>query len=206
MTLARQTTLLAWLAALTLTVVLGATGMALREVREQTRQSEMAEATAQGINQLRFLVMETALYSEPRSALQWRLRMDSFTRALAAQRYSSLRENTLLARERDNLALLARQYQRLESAPAIARRAGGSAGAELTANTVSMLFLTSQDMIDETREQERERIADWLQGRAKLIMNSDPSGAFELNLAASGIRSNTFDPITERDGGHGDDR
>ena len=172
MTLARQTTLLAWLAALTLTVVLGATGMALREVREQTRQSEMAEATAQGINQLRFLVMETALYSEPRSALQWRLRMDSFTRALAAQRYSSLRENTLLARERDNLALLARQYQRLESAPAIARRAGGSAGAELTANTVSMLFLTSQDMIDDASELLRQNRLDLraAQNRASWIV------------------------------------
>lgn len=66
---------------------------------------------------------------------------------------------------------------------------------------------------------ERERIADWLAERAKLVMNSDPSGAFELTRAAARIRSNDLDPrwgtvdssflgksFEERDGGHGDDR
>ena len=152
MTLSRQSSLLAWLAALTLAAVLGATGLSMWEVREQTRQSEMAEATAQGINQLRFLIMETALYSEPRAAAQWRLRIDSFAHALAGQHYRGARETVLLARERDNLGVLARQYQRLEGVPAIAQRAGDSAGAELTASTVSMLFLTSQDMIDGAAE------------------------------------------------------
>src|SRR5689334_10657169 len=124
MNLTRQSTILAWLAALTVAAVLATSLFAMREVQQQTRESEWAEASAQGVNGLRYLIMETAMYREPRAAQQWRARLASFDATLARQQFGSARENAILARERDNLAVLARQYARL-STPEI--------GAELSA-------------------------------------------------------------------------
>jgi len=136
MTLQRQSTLLAWLAVLAVALVVGVTLSAASQVRTQTDQIEMAENTAKAVGQFRYLVMETALYHEARSGQQWRQRVDSFSRQLAAHRYSESRQQALLDRERANLAVIGRLFDSLSAATDSAR----------TASAVSALFLTTEQM------------------------------------------------------------
>ncbi|GEM_PF-5089224 len=175
LTLGRQSKLLAWLAALALATVMASALLTMREVRDQSRESEMAELTVQDVHQLRYLVMETALQGAPRVAAQWHARMAGLGLALAAHQYSSARENALLARERANLATLAGLYARMADAPL-----GREAGAALPP-TVASLFQTSQQMIDDATELLRQnRLAvRAAQQRARRVV-----GAGVLLLAA----------------------
>lgn len=142
MTLQRQSTLLAWLAVLALLLLAGVTMSAASEVRRQTEQSEMAESTARAVGNFRYLIMETALYREARSGQQWRQRVDSFRRQLAANRYSEGRQRALLDRERSNLAVIERLFDSLTGATDSAR----------TASAVSALFLTTEQMASDAFE------------------------------------------------------
>ena len=142
MTLQRQSTLLAWLAVLAVTLVVGVTLSAASEVRAQTDQIEMAEGTAKAVGNFRYLIMETALYHQARSSQQWRQRVDSFGRQLAVHRYSESREQALLDRERSNLAVIGRLFDGLSAATDSAR----------TASAVSALFLTTEQMASDAFE------------------------------------------------------
>ncbi len=139
-TLARQSLALAWLAALVVAAVLVTNGVAISEVRRQGRETSMAEFTAQGVNQFRYLIMETALYREPRSLVQWDRRMASFRAGMERHAYTEAPQQAALVRQRANLEVLARLHARL---------IGAGENADQTSATVSMLFLTSQDMIDD---------------------------------------------------------
>jgi signal transduction histidine kinase/DNA-binding response OmpR family regulator/HPt (histidine-containing phosphotransfer) domain-containing protein len=142
MTLQRQSTLLAWLAVLALLLVVGVTMSAANDVRTQTDQIEMAESTAKAVGNFRYLIMETALYREARSGQQWRQRVDSFRRQLAAHRYNEGRQQALLDRERGNLAVIERLFDSLT----------GAADSARTASVVSALFLTTEQMASDAFE------------------------------------------------------
>ena len=49
--------------------------------------------------------------------------------------------------------------------------------------------------IAEVRRAERERIANWMEARARLIMQYDRDGALELSVSASAIRADKLGPI-----------
>jgi signal transduction histidine kinase/CheY-like chemotaxis protein len=142
MTLQRQSTLLAWLTVLAVTLVVSVTLNAASEVRTQTEQIEMAEGTAKAVGNFRYLIMETALYHEARSSQQWRQSLDSFGRQLAKHRYSERREQALLDRERGNLAVIGRLFDGLSAATDSAR----------TASAVSALFQTTEQMTSDAFE------------------------------------------------------
>ena len=158
MTLSRQSTLLTWLAALAVAAVALLTGLASVEVERQTEEIIMAENTAKGAGQFRYLIMEAALRGETRTSVQWRQRVASFDRLLAGHRYSNAAERGLLARERDNLAVLARLYGRLGAgAPAY--------------DTIGALFLTTQDMSDDAFELMRLNRADLEAAQRRLTLS-----------------------------------
>lgn len=142
MTLQRQSTLLAWLAVLAVALVVGVTMRAARDVRAQTEQIEMAESTAKAVGNFRYLIMETALYNGARSGQQWRQRYDSFGRQLAAHRYSEVKEQALLERERANLAVIGRLFEGVSGSPDRASMA----------SAVSALFLTTEQMASDAFE------------------------------------------------------
>ncbi len=155
MTLNRQSNILAWLAAFAVIVVIAATRFSVLEVRNQFQQIAMAENTIKGVTNFRFLIMETAFYNEKRSAEQWQRRVTSFEAMLLNQRYSEANENALLERELLNLKVITNLYDRLTSATLSLGNAptiGAATSTELTASTVSALFLTTQDMLDDALE------------------------------------------------------
>jgi PAS domain S-box-containing protein len=154
MKLSQQTNILASIAVVAVVVVFTLTGWSAAEVRNQTEQITMAENTAKAISQFRYLIIETALYRERRTIEQWRKRAASTREMLSKHRYSEAKENGLLARERTNLDVIVQLYERLsqvDSAPVVAV-AGNSEAAERAASTVSALFLTTQDMLDDAFE------------------------------------------------------
>jgi len=174
MTLNRQSNILAWLAAIAIVVVITITRFSILEVRYQTEQITMAENTVKGVTNFRFLVMETAFYSERRSVEQWNRRVISFKKMLDTQVYSEANENALLEKEKANLAVLVRLYERLAIAASNSPTSLNTNAntTELTASTVSALFLTSQDMLDDALELLRLNRLDLVaaQDQAVLIM------------------------------------
>ncbi|MBC7514812.1 MAG: response regulator, partial [Herminiimonas sp.] len=154
MTLNRQSNLLSWIAAGAAVVVLTIVGLSAVEVQDQTAQITSAENTAIGITNLRYLVMETALYRERRSADQWNNRVLSFRSILDDSRYTSARENALLAKERANLEVMTRLYEKLRAID-MAMPLGASEknpNEKRTLSVLSALFLTTQDMLDDAFE------------------------------------------------------
>ena len=61
--------------------------------------------------------------------------------------------------------------------------------------------MTDESITDFAKRRERERIADWLHARARLIMNNDREGALELSICSHAIRDNKLGPM----GMHGDE-
>ena len=154
MTLNRQSNLLAWLGLLAVVVVLTVTSLSAYDVHRQTKEILSAEETAKSITHFRFLILETALYREPRSRLQWDQSIASFHQLLATGRYTEDLENALLAKEQANLAVLERLYKRLVSSSDLTLSAPdfGDPARVALASTLSALFLTTQDMIDDAFE------------------------------------------------------
>ena len=154
MSLNRQSNLLSWIAACAAAVVLTIVGFSAIEVKQQTEQITSAENTAIGITNLRYLVMETALYREHRSSDQWENRIRSFRSLLIASRYSTARENALLAKVSANLDVLSNLYKKLRAIDtAIPIGAAEKTLSEKrTLSIVSALFLTTQDMLDDAFE------------------------------------------------------
>jgi PAS domain S-box-containing protein len=190
MTLQHQSNLLAWIAALAVALVLGVTGMSLRQVRQQTLQISNAEDTARGVAQFRYLIMETSLYHEARSIAQFRRLNTGFRAELDSQAYSNPAAQFLLQRERDNAAVLARQFERLVDP---GQRAG-----EQSAAVVNSLFVTTQAMNDDAFELMRlERLAlERAQQSAALLMLLSIALLTALIVAASWvIRRHVLRPI-----------
>ncbi|MES2354048.1 MAG: PAS domain S-box protein [Pseudomonadota bacterium] len=154
MTLNHQSSILAWLASIAVVAVLAITIFSAVEVRKQTEQIAMAENTAKGVTNFRFLIMETALYREQRSTEQWQRRAASFQDMLAVHRYSEANENALLAKEKINFEILSRLYEKLVNADSVSIMTPhtDTAALEVTANSVSTLFLVTQDMLDDAFE------------------------------------------------------
>lgn len=144
MLLNRQRTLLTIVASLTFAITLLVTALAAREVRIKTAQISMAEETLRAVSHFRYLTMEAVLYGEPRAARQWTQRHASIKAALAAHKYSERAQNLLLEREKANLVVLDRLFERLRAGmddPAVRANRSGT--------IVSALFLTTQNMLDD---------------------------------------------------------
>ncbi len=154
MTLNRQSNLLSWIAACAVAIVLAIVGFSAVAVLRQTEQITSAENTAIGITNLRYLIMETALYREHRSSDQWTNRLRSFGSILASSHYTSARENALLAKEKANVDVLANLYERLCAIDtAVPLGAGEKTLSEKrTLSVLNALFLTTQDMLDDAFE------------------------------------------------------
>ncbi|MES2825161.1 MAG: response regulator [Pseudomonadota bacterium] len=153
MTLNRQSNILAWLASIAVIIVIVVTRFFIVEVRVQTDQITMAENVVKGVSHFRFLIMETTLYNETRSVEQWQTHMKSFNTMLAAQQYSTASENALLAKEKNNLKVLANLYGRLTNIrSAVNVPFYAVETQDRTTITASALFLTTQDMLDNAFE------------------------------------------------------
>ena len=144
MLLNRQRTLLTIVASLTFAITLLVTALAAREVRIKTAQISMAEETLRAVSHFRYLTMEAVLYGEMRAARQWTERHASIKATLAAHKYSERAQNLLLEREKANLAVLDRLFQRLR-----AGMADPAVRANRSGTVVSALFLTTQYMLDD---------------------------------------------------------
>ncbi len=142
MLLNRQFNLLIGTAGVVLAVALGATFMALEQVRAQTGRVAQAQATARGVANFRYLTMETLLYGEARSRRQWRLRVASFGQILSQHSYTLEDERALLAREKANLVVIDRLFSQLDGKPY-------SSDDRRTSAIISALFVTSQEMLDD---------------------------------------------------------
>jgi PAS domain S-box-containing protein len=190
MTLKQQSNLLAWLAALAVAAVLSVSWLSLHQVRQQTAQITTAEDTAKGVAQFRYLIMEAALYHEPRSLEQWKRHVASFRVALAEHHYTTAASNGLLQREREQLDILARQFERLA--------ATSKDYPELLASNVSALFLTTQDMGDDAYELmrlERQQLEEAQQMAARLMLLSIAVLTVLLVGASVIIRRRVLAPI-----------
>ncbi|GAA4034808.1 ATP-binding protein [Actimicrobium antarcticum] len=154
MTLKLQSNLLAWLACVTVAVILSVLSVFVVKVHRQTEQIRITENTAKAITHFRFLIMETALYRDPRSGKQWLDRIASLRLLLASQQYGDPAQAGLLDKQKANLKIIAPLYARLLSADSvpIATPHANSDALERTAMTVSALYLTTQDMFDDTFE------------------------------------------------------
>ncbi len=114
------------------------TGLAARDVRIKTAQISMAEDTIRAVSAFRYLTMEAVLNGEMRASQQWAQRYQSAQALLAGHHYDERAQSMLLARERANLVVLDRLFQRFSSNP------------HVPANTiVSAMFVTTQDMLDD---------------------------------------------------------
>jgi PAS domain S-box-containing protein len=153
-TLNRQSNLLAWLGLVVVLAVLVGTGLSASDVRRQTREILIAEETVKSVTHFRFLILETALYREPRSQVQWQQSIQRFRQLLETRRYGEDDENALLKKERANLEVLANLYTRLVSGSQrlLTMPQANDLSQLAVAGTVSALFLTTQDMVDDAFE------------------------------------------------------
>ena len=154
MTLNRQSNLLSWIAAGASVVVLAIVAFSAIEVQRQTGQIVSAENTAIGITNLRYLIMETALYREQRSSDQWKNRVTSLKSILADSQYTTARENALVAKENANLDVLMNQYDKLRTIDTAMPLGTNekNLNEKRTLGVLSALFLTTQDMLDDAFE------------------------------------------------------
>ena len=142
MLLRRQLNLLVIVAVLLLASSLFAALITLAKVHDQTLKIEQNQAIVSGVTQIRYLTMQTLLYSEVRSKRQWESRLLGFKELLNQQSYAESNEIILLARENANLIAIERLFRRLDSTVQ---------GANSPQNTaiVGALFASSQKMLDD---------------------------------------------------------
>ena len=164
MTLNRQIHLLAWLAGVAVLAGVLMTALSALDVRRQNEQILNAENTARGVTHFRFLIMETALYHEPRSVRQWEQSVTSFRALLAKARTTHPHDRALLEQQKANLEVLNRLFPRL--AAAAPEPHADVANPQAYAAVLSALFLTTQDMIDDAFELVRLNRLDLLASHA----------------------------------------
>jgi len=154
MTLNRQSNVLSFLAVCALVIVLLIIGMSALNVRERTEQMADAEKIVAAVTNFRYLILETVLYRENRSAIQWQNRTKSFNALLESSKYSTPRAKALLTKEKENVVIIQKLYRSLLGLNA-ATPLGGKTNIlieDRTLGTVSALFLTTQDMLDDAFE------------------------------------------------------
>ena len=104
MTLHRQTNWFMLAAGVAVAVCLLLTLYASAQVRQASGQAAQAELAARAAGQLSYLAMETVLYRQPRTALQWRARTDSFVKLLTDLDLFETREANFTPRNPDGSA------------------------------------------------------------------------------------------------------
>ncbi len=142
-------------------LLLLATGLAryYRNSSAAVTDGRVVDKLQAGINELRFVMVETILYETPRSEEQWGQKHASLLAILGRKAVHSPHERLLLGRIRANLAIAGTLYNRLTALAS--GRAGqpwaadsGSAK-EARTRTVSSMLLVTQDMLDDAEELSR---------------------------------------------------
>jgi len=148
-------------------LLLLAVGLAFyyQDSRQAVVDGRVIDNLQAGINELRFVMVETILYEMPRSREQWRQKHASLLATLDRKSNHSPRERLLLGRIRANLVIACTLYQRLtDIAARSAGEHGGALGAlaadsgsakEARARTVSSMLLVTQEMLDDANELSR---------------------------------------------------
>lgn len=141
-------------ASLGLLCVAGATlFFAFTEVHRERREMAQAQLLASNVASLRFIVVETILHDDQRSAVQWKSKMDDMRAFLGSAPFEGMRDNTMLDKIRANFDLLDVLYQRLRQhsdRSAATATADPERRKEVFFRTMSALFVATQDMTDQT--------------------------------------------------------
>jgi PAS domain S-box-containing protein len=148
MTLKQQNLILIAVACIVVTLALTVNNLAMRQVENQTDKMQAAENAVKGLSQLRFLLVETALYHEPRSSIQWRQRVNSLRDYLSAQNYGEPDQANLVAKEQQNLTVISGLYDKLVDTDFQSK----GMDSELGAHIVNELFVATEEMLDDAFE------------------------------------------------------
>jgi PAS domain S-box-containing protein len=148
MTLKQQNLILIAVASVVVLLALTVNSLATRQVENQTDKMQAAENTVKGLSQLRFLLVETTLYHEPRSTMQWHQRIGSLRSYLASQDYSEPDQANLVAKEQQNLTVIAGLYDKLVDTDFQAK----GMNSELGSHVINELFAASEEMLDDAFE------------------------------------------------------
>ncbi len=153
MKLARQSLLLSYCTVIVVAAVLLTTGWALARVETQDRQIEKAEQIARAVTHFRYLIISSAFYPEQGALGQWRSQVAQFEQLL--KQYDATPKHAILVRrERENVEVVARLFERLDQLKPEPGRPLSSdpRDVELRAATVSGLNVTTLEMIETSFE------------------------------------------------------
>ncbi len=147
---------MAALCALALTLLLSGLAVNYQQSRQAVEDGAVIDYLQTGMNELRFVMVETILYQAPRSLQQWDLKHASMLTLLQAQVFALPREQALLNRMRSDHQTCDVLYKRLAGiAPTSPGERSESDGSELRARTLSTLMLLTQEMLDDANELSR---------------------------------------------------
>jgi two-component system sensor histidine kinase/response regulator len=120
------------------------------EVQRQTSQMEIARSVAAHVSEMRFTVIETILYNEPRPAEQWQNKMATMQKVLSSPPFDHAEDNEALERIRANFGLLDVLYQRLRESNMVRMAENDDEDAnrhqEIVARTMSAMLVATQEM------------------------------------------------------------
>lgn len=121
-------------------------------VHRQNRQMDVARNLAAQTSELRFIVIETILYNEPRPAIQWRSKMATMRALLRSQPFDDAADNQALERIRENYNILDVLYERLRhhNIPDSLPDEQSERRRQIMARTVSALLVATQEMGDKS--------------------------------------------------------
>ncbi len=141
---------------LLLLILLAGLAINFQDSRRAVADGLVIDRLQTGINDLRFVMVETILYGGPRSRQQWDRSQTNMAASLSEKSSDTPRERLLLNRMRANRTTSDTLYLRLTSAEATGDRAAEVADAgEVRARTVSSLLLVTQEMLDDANELSR---------------------------------------------------
>jgi signal transduction histidine kinase/ActR/RegA family two-component response regulator/HAMP domain-containing protein len=126
-----------------------------QQSRHAVAKSLVSDSVQTGISELRFVMVETLLYADARSRLQWQRKHASLLAELDRQDFDAPRERALLQRMHLNHLSADTLYRLLTgNGEANGHAARGSVN-EAQVRTVSSLLLVTQEMLDDANELSR---------------------------------------------------
>ena len=126
-----------------------------QQSRYAVAESLVADSVQTGVNELRFVMVETLLYADARSRLQWQRKHASILKELDRQDFEAPRERLLLQRMHLNHLSADTLYRLLTGSGEDNGHAARGSVNEAQARTVSSLLLVTQEMLDDANELSR---------------------------------------------------
>lgn len=139
------------ISAVVLPLALGIGLQAVRGVGDSLQEMAAAEDLIRSATQLRLVVIETIIYRDARARDQWQRKVTSLKTEMARLRVDSTDEKLSLGRIRNSLAHAETLYKRLHGTPTGAGAAShqpSKLDADLQSQTVSSLFVVTQEILD----------------------------------------------------------